>query len=160
MRRAFSLIELLIVVGIISILAAIAVPNYLESQTRAKVSRSKADMRSLATGIEVYRVDFGKYPREGFYATCTILSNGVREITTPIAYLTTYPVDVFHTENGKPAPIQYGVCVSANTYYYLWSFGPDTKDQFGTSIYDPTNGTVSRGDLKYTTHRNQLAVSP
>src|SRR4026208_482521 len=59
---AFTLIELLIVVAIIAILAAIAVPNFLEAQVRAKVSRVKADMRSLATGIETYAVDANKYP--------------------------------------------------------------------------------------------------
>jgi len=61
-RHAFTLIELLIVVAIIAILAAIAVPNFLEAQTRSKVSRAKADMRTLATGLESYAVDNNKYP--------------------------------------------------------------------------------------------------
>src|SRR5690349_15764472 len=60
--RAFTLIELLIVVAIIAILAAIAVPNFLEAQTRSKVSRTKADMRSVTTAIESYAVDNNKYP--------------------------------------------------------------------------------------------------
>lgn len=61
-RSGFTLIELLIVVAIIAILAAIAVPNFLEAQTRAKVSRSKADMRTLALGLESYRIDNNDYP--------------------------------------------------------------------------------------------------
>ena len=60
-RRAFTLIELLIVVAIIAILAAIAVPNFLEAQTRAKISRAKADMRSMATAAETYCIDYNTY---------------------------------------------------------------------------------------------------
>ena len=58
----FTLIELLIVVALIAILAAIAVPNFLEAQTRAKVSRAKSDMRSVAIALESYRVDNNNYP--------------------------------------------------------------------------------------------------
>jgi prepilin-type N-terminal cleavage/methylation domain-containing protein len=62
---AFTLIELLIVVAIIAILAAIAVPNFLEAQTRAKFARAKSDMRTIATALEGYRIDTNKYPEQG-----------------------------------------------------------------------------------------------
>ncbi|MCG3198422.1 MAG: hypothetical protein GHCLOJNM_02922 [bacterium] len=55
--RGFTLIELLIVIAIILILIAIALPNFLEAQVRAKVTRENTDMRSLATGIESLRTD-------------------------------------------------------------------------------------------------------
>ena len=61
-KKGFTLIELLIVVAIIAILAAIAVPNFLEAQTRSKVARTQADMRTLATGLEAYAVDNKHYP--------------------------------------------------------------------------------------------------
>ena len=64
MKKGFTLIELLIVVAIIAILAAIAVPNFLEAQTRAKVSRVKSDLRTYATAIESYAVDNNRPPRE------------------------------------------------------------------------------------------------
>ncbi|HUT24281.1 MAG TPA: prepilin-type N-terminal cleavage/methylation domain-containing protein, partial [Sumerlaeia bacterium] len=54
----FTLIELLIVVAIIAILAAIAVPNFLEAQVRSMVSRVRADLRSLATAQEAYFTDW------------------------------------------------------------------------------------------------------
>lgn len=92
MKKGFTLIELLIVVAIIAILAAIAVPNFLEAQTRAKVSRVKADMRSAATAIEAYYVDNNKYPYAAPYDIGTPTpSNQLKHMTlleSPVAYLT------------------------------------------------------------------------
>ncbi len=82
-RTGFTLIELLIVVAIIAILAAIAVPNFLEAQTRAKVSRSKADLRSISIALEAYAVDYSDYPpNDGAY---TVTPN---QISTPVAFIT------------------------------------------------------------------------
>ena len=58
----FTLIELLIVIAIILILIAIALPNFLEAQTRAKVTRAEADIRNLATAIEFFRTEYSNYP--------------------------------------------------------------------------------------------------
>ncbi|NQU42004.1 prepilin-type N-terminal cleavage/methylation domain-containing protein, partial [bacterium] len=111
--RGFTLIELLIVVAIIAILAAIAVPNFLEAQVRAKVSRAKTDMRTIATAVETYAVDCNEIPPD---ADDTADFNGMfgsipwaqkewyRLLTTPIAYLDTLPMDPFHTTKHAPDP--------------------------------------------------------
>jgi len=61
-RKGFTLIELMIVIAIIIILAAIAIPNYLRMTDRARRSRIAGDFVSLATANEAYLVDWGHYP--------------------------------------------------------------------------------------------------
>src|SRR5471030_2425318 len=61
-NKGFTLIELLIVVAIIGIIVAIAIPNLLNAIQRAKQKRSMADLRSAGTAAEAYAVDFNHYP--------------------------------------------------------------------------------------------------
>jgi prepilin-type N-terminal cleavage/methylation domain-containing protein len=188
-RRGFTLIELLIVVAIIAILAAIAVPNFLEAQTRAKVSRCKADMRSTATGVEAYCVDNNKYPLYGRVTIADVvepLCLGIggmanpdknefvhTHLTTPIAYITTRFEDPFATRLPGPQPFMRYYDYMSIPYHFslpgappppvqrdilektgLWRLiacGPDrdrgADAKFYNLIYDPTNGTVSDGDI-------------
>jgi len=109
-ETAFTLIELLIVVAIIAILAAIAVPNFLEAQTRAKVSRAKSDMRTISVALESYAVDNRRYPigitegeANGIWTRNDITDDMTllyKQVTTPIAYISSIPIDEFTKVGG------------------------------------------------------------
>lgn len=81
----FTLIELLIVVAIIGILAAIAVPNFINAQTRAKVAHVKSDFRAISTAQEMYFLDNNNYAP----------AFKLNALTSPIAYMSAVPQDVF-----------------------------------------------------------------
>ncbi len=158
--KAFTLIELLIVVAIIAILAAIAVPNFLEAQTRAKVSRGYADMRSVATALETYAVDNSKYPYD-------VDSRGypwylTDNMTTPISYMTNASLmkDLFR-EGSPGLPVNPIQRMIALRYRYLnnmstlqgWSASSLPRTAYAAPVprgaWAPSvpNGGVSRSDF-------------
>ena len=57
----FSLIELMIVVAIIGLLAAIAIPTYARFQMKAKTSEAKTNLASIQTAEESYYTEYGRY---------------------------------------------------------------------------------------------------
>jgi type II secretion system protein G len=205
-KRGFTLIELLIVIAIILILIAIALPNFMEAQQRAKVAKAKGEMRTYTAAMESYRLDFGGFPRDHDSIWPHPVAgdqDGYTQLTSPIKYLSSLPRDpwgeqvtsggtqaggvarnrAFYYEggsgsdetasrDGKPGgqcgsggrKILYrdptkrnwgsGRCCHA---YLILSIGPNADDETGgnddfpystvLTVYNPTNGTRSAGDI-------------
>ncbi|MBN2329064.1 MAG: prepilin-type N-terminal cleavage/methylation domain-containing protein [Candidatus Omnitrophica bacterium] len=175
MRKGFTLIELLIVVAIIGILAAIAVPNFLNAQLRAKIARVQADFRSIDTGMQSYLLDNNAFPPDPGGPCVDVIAYA--RLTTPIAYMTSVAVfkDYFTNESAEGA---IGAACAWNYYdygmvpyitesgvgYVVISFGPDRDLDMGWNttsmnamkqhdtkalsfLYQPSNGVNSSGDI-------------
>src|SRR5688572_29181975 len=108
-KSGFTFIELLIVLAIGAILAAIAVPNFLEAETRSKVARTITDMRKVGTALRAYQADYKTMPRwwqGGYnYTGWLMLERPPTQfaqkfvgslLTTPTAYLAAIPWDYFN----------------------------------------------------------------
>jgi len=189
-KKGFTLIELLIVVAIIAILAMIAVPNFLEAQTRAKVSRAMTDMRSLAVAIECYTVDYNRGPIGGNEGrSLGLWTEDTRHycynaLTSPVAYITSPALDPFalrvlvynpnqqqfkvlpnyeyqHMQWQAGTTSDMGIAFGMGYLWYLRSVGPDrvvgqpylagmVVNKNPNNVYDPTNGTVSYGEIHLT----------
>ena len=138
--KAFTLIELLIIVLIIAILAAIAIPNFMEFQTRAKVSRVKSDQRMVAGALEAYCVDEGTYPGPRITGSATLFRfyRGYYALTSPIAYMTNIPADPFGVNISVEA---WELSSGGKNYLYSYEFGTGKE-----GIHTSDNG---RGDDAY-----------
>jgi prepilin-type N-terminal cleavage/methylation domain-containing protein len=107
-RKGFTLIELMVVIAIIIILAAIAIPNYLQMTERAKKSRLQSDMATLATVLETFKTDWGTYPISSA-ATQVNGTTAVHKELSPLSAVGTAVVNVAGEYNaiGEQGPVEY-----------------------------------------------------
>jgi len=120
-KSGFTMVELLLVVAMISVLAAIAYPNYLESQIKSKVAQAKSGLKNLGVAMEAYYVDNDGYPVEYLtngYSEATRNARIYGQLTSPVAYLTNIPRDPLR------ATVADGTSYLNNPYfsYYNWSW--------------------------------------
>ena len=82
-KKGFTLIELMIVIAIIGILAAIAIPQFAEYRQRGFDARAKSDLRNVATAEEAYFVDYEVY-KACTQATCAGLLDGISAMSNGV----------------------------------------------------------------------------
>ncbi len=71
-KRGFTLLELMIVIAIISILAVVLIPNFVNARNAAKLTACQAILKNIASVVEMYSNDYeGKYPANDFVITLT-----------------------------------------------------------------------------------------
>ena len=104
--KGFTLLELLIVVAIIGVLAAIAIPNFVSASTKSKYGRTLADTKTIVSQVMLYQNDNNAYPANwaalqgGNYMSTT--SDPFAAANTPyLGTITAAPVNAFTT--GKDA---------------------------------------------------------
>ena len=117
-RGGFTLVEIMIVVAIIALLAAIAVPNFLRARKRSQATRILEDLRDLDHALDQYAIDNGK--TTGATAVFGDLANYIK--TGTVLYET--GADVFGDSYGPNFTVDTELSVPANAWTTLSDVAP------------------------------------
>jgi len=139
--KGFTLVELLVVVAIIGILAAIAIPALQMALDKSKQRATMADMRGIATGVQLYQIDESIYPSDGTPASILVVT------VYPYAKIIFPYRDAWNHDYGYPS--------DSYTWYSLESFGRD-----GIDGVDITSATKYQFELDLVFATGRFSNSP
>jgi general secretion pathway protein G len=115
-QRGFTLLEIMIVVVIIGLLAALVAPNLIGNIDRAAVSRAKADLRTISNALELYRLDNFRYPAPEEGLRALVANPGEASAPNWNQYLRTLSPDPWNNEYRYDMPGRDGQDFDVYTY--------------------------------------------
>lgn len=121
--RGFTLIEIMVVIVILGILAAVVVPKIMSRPGEARIAKAKQDVRALETALDLYKLDNFNYPTtdQGLEALVTKPSiPPVPKKYRPEAYLKKVPLDPWQNPYQYLNPGEHGAID-------IYSLGPDQQ---------------------------------
>ncbi len=120
-ERGFTLLEIMVVVVIIGLLAAIVVPNFIGNIDTAAVNRARQDIRGIETALDLYRLDNFKYPSSEDGLEALVTNPGEDAAPNWKPYLRRMPMDPWNN------PYQYAY-PGQNGNYDVFTFGADGRE--------------------------------
>lgn len=127
-RTGFTLLELLIVLGIIAAIAAMVAPNLLGSQRRAQVKATRASISGLEQALKMYAADHdGNYPDGSDEVIELLLATEDEDGEAIDPYLERQPLDAW----GELLHYEYPNKKSNSVKPAIWSSGPDRSNEQG-----------------------------
>ncbi len=122
--RGFTLIEIMVVVVIIGLLAAIILPKVMGRMGQAQVTKAKSDIQALETGLTMFRLDNFKYPSTDLGLTSLVTRPNDPTVRNwpEGGYIGRLPKDPWGN------PYQYVFPGTHGQEYDLWSFGADGQE--------------------------------
>lgn len=145
MKKGFTMIELLVVISIIGLLAAILLVAYQGARKTARDGKRKADVEMIRSALEMYKADKGYYPPKDQTGWCTVLwgcgsstwYNDVAGALISGGYLSSLPQDPLYINTDK----DYFFWHISNTQYELFS----ELETSNTNTYSTAGCACGRG---------------
>lgn len=130
-RGGFTLLEVLLVLAILGVIAAIVVPNLLGRQQKANVDKTKLDIKALESALDLYAIDHdGELPQGGQdVMLAAVLEPKDRDGREMDPYLSKQPKDAWGSVLNYRYPSTHQTVKSRAD---IWSNGPDKKNDDGS----------------------------
>ena len=121
-QSGFTLIEVMVVVAILAVIAAMVVPNIVGKDDQARVARVKSDLRSISAAVDMFKLEQYRYPSQDEGLTALVEKPDNAKNWPAGGYLRTVPVDPWDN------PYIYIVPGYSGRPYEILSLGADGQE--------------------------------